>query len=396
MIIQIPDGLGLVALSGGADSVALLRLAVQAHANVVALHCNFQLRGAESRHDEQFVRQLCGTLGVPLHVRAFATEAYANAHGISLEMAARDLRYAWFHEMRQELDAQWIAVAHHREDQAETVLLNLLRGTGIKGLGGMQERNGYVIRPLLHHSKQEILDYLASIGQAFVTDSTNLERDALRNRLRLDVMPLLREINPQAIEHICQTADIVRSMPPTDECPSPPYTPFTLHTWLHPLGFTLSQQRDILRHLDGSPGAMYESPTHRLLRDRGRLIVEAKQATSLPTVRQQIIEVQDAIAFLRKQPKEPRFAYLDADKLFFPLTHRLAETGDSIQPFGMKGKRKLVSDLLTNLKFNRFQKGRQSVMLSKGEIVWVVGVRSAEPYRLTEHTKRVLVMEVAE
>ncbi len=391
MKIQLPQGAGIVALSGGADSVALLRLAYACAADVLALHCNFHLRGAESDRDERFVCQLCDVLGIELRVQHFDTQAYARENGQSIEMAARELRYAWFEQVRNIENREWIAVAHHREDQAETVLLNLIRGTGAKGLCGMRSRSGYIVRPLLEYSKEEILQYLQSIGQDYVTDSTNMQRDAQRNRLRLDIIPLLKTINPQAVEHICQTAALMQSMqePRTEG----EYTLASLYEWLHPYGFSLQQQRDILRDIHGTSGAVYESPTHQLLRNRGELVLEPKGEAMLPVVEQCIVETDAPLDFLCSQPLDARHAYLDADKLQLPLQHRFVQTGDAFCPFGMKGRR-LLSDFLTDQKLNLFEKRRQSVMLSGEDIVWVVGQRADNRFRVSEQTRRVLQLYI--
>ena len=191
----------LVALSGGADSVALLRLLLRLGYTCHAAHCNFHLRGDESERDELFVRQLCQRLGVTLHVQDFATADYAAAHKVSIEMAARQLRYDWFKRLRAETGCQAVAVAHHRDDNVETLLLNLLRGSGLHGLTGMDYRRDGIVRPLLDVSRQQLTGYLGKLGQDYVTDSTNLQPDVRRNRLRLQVLPLLRQLN-QAFNHL--------------------------------------------------------------------------------------------------------------------------------------------------------------------------------------------------
>ncbi len=384
--IKIPQGRTAVAMSGGADSVALLRLLLDAGADVVALHCNFHLRGEESDRDERFVTDLCDRLGVELHVKHFDTQAYAREKGISIEMAARDLRYEWFDQMLAPLHCDQIAVAHHQDDQAETVLLHLLRGTGLRGLVGMRSRNGHIVRPLLHVSKQEILDYLSSIGQDHVEDSTNAERDALRNRLRLDVMPLLRDINPKAVEHICSTAELVESY--LDTPPEGGHTLHTLHEWLQPYGFNSAQIKAILREMNGPSGAIYESPTHRLLRDRGKLVLTERGEADLPALQYSIEETAAPLEFLKTQPLTPDHAYLDADLLTLPLQQRLCAAGDRFHPLGMKGSR-LVSDFLTDLKVNRFEKETQTVLLSGADIVWVIGRRIDDRYRVTASTRRI-------
>lgn len=197
----------LIGISGGADSVALLRLLLQMGYHVEAAHCNFQLRGDESERDEQFVRDLCHQLQVVLHVKRFETVAYATEQKISVEMAARDLRYAWFKKLLEERLVVAVAVAHHQEDNAETVLLNLIRGTGISGLCGMQPKNGSVIRPLLDVSREEIEEYLQHLHQSFVTDSTNLEDNCVRNKIRLNILSEMQTINPSVIASIVNTAN---------------------------------------------------------------------------------------------------------------------------------------------------------------------------------------------
>ena len=195
----------LVALSGGADSVALLRILLSLGYTCECAHCNFHLRGLESDRDESFVRQLCEEHSIPLHVTHFDTSAYAKEHHLSIEMAARELRYEWFEHIRKEIEASVIAVAHHRDDSVETFLLNLMRGAGINGLKGIPVKNGYIVRPLLSVSRDVILDYLQAINQGYVTDSTNLEDEYMRNKIRLNILPLMKEVNPSVMETIQET-----------------------------------------------------------------------------------------------------------------------------------------------------------------------------------------------
>ncbi|MCD8265778.1 MAG: tRNA lysidine(34) synthetase TilS [Prevotellaceae bacterium] len=390
MRIEAPEGRVIVALSGGADSVALLRLMLEAGADLVALHCNFQLRGEESLRDEAFVTELCKKLEVELHVKRFDTLSYAHNKGISIEMAARELRYQWFEEQLCELGCRFIAVAHHQDDQAETVLLNLLRGTGLRGLAGMRSKSGSIIRPLLGFSKQDILAYLEGIGQDYVTDSTNLEREALRNHLRLDVMPLLREINPKAVEHICQTAELVQS---ALDSPTPGrHSLNALYQWLMPYGFNSAQIHSIFDGQLGQSGAVYESPTHQLLRDRGRLVLRSRlEQEGTQCLNHRIVETNKPLEFLKTQPLTPDYAYLDADKLQLPLQQRLWQKGDRFRPFGMRGIR-LVSDFLTDLKLNLFEKQRQTLLVSGGNIAWIVGRRSDNRFRITPKTRRIYIV----
>ena len=197
----------LVGLSGGADSVALLSVLVRLGYACVALHCDFHLRGEESERDAAFARTFAESLGVPFYQTDFDTVAYAREHHLSIEMAARALRYAWFEELRERLGAQAIAVAHHRDDSVETVVMNLIRGTGIRGLTGIRPRNGFVVRPLLCVSRADIVAWLENQGIRYVTDSTNLSDAYTRNFIRLNVLPLLERINPSVREAIARSAE---------------------------------------------------------------------------------------------------------------------------------------------------------------------------------------------
>ena len=261
-----PHHLYLVALSGGADSVALALMMIQEGLRVHALHCNFHLRGQESDRDEAFVTRFCQEHGIPLEIKHFDTITLAREHGNSLEMEARQLRYDWFRQRALDLHAEAICVAHHMDDQAETLLLNLIRGTGLQGLAAMHPERTIqglkIIRPLLNISKQDILDFLHSRGQEYVTDSTNLERDALRNKIRLDLMPMLRQLNPSITQCLARTAENVRLELATDSSES------HLHRWLAPLGFTRQQILDIHSHTQAPAiehsGLAGDSPAHGL------------------------------------------------------------------------------------------------------------------------------------
>ncbi len=393
------DGKTLVALSGGADSVALLCLLHDGGSDIEALHCNFHLRGEESERDERFVSDLCKRLNIPLHIQHFETKSYAEAQGISIEMAARQLRYAWFEEERIARKADRIAVAHHLDDQAETVLLNLIRGTGLRGLAGMHRTNGHIVRPLLTYPKSELLQYLQERGQNFVTDSTNEERDALRNRLRLDVIPLLRQLNPKAVQHIAEAASHVAEAMPyylKGVDASDDISATTLHERLAGCGFTASQEHDILESLGRRSGSVFESPTHRLVCDRGRIVVETKEKNEEPpALISRIVETTDAIAFLRTLPLSPEWAYLDADRVEFPLLLRHPQTGDRFRPYGMKQGNRLVSDFLTDNKLNVFEKQKQWLACSGNQIIWVCGLRIDHRYRVTPETNRILILKLS-
>ena len=401
----------LVALSGGADSVALLLLLKNAHFNVHAAHCNFHLRGEESDRDEAFCVELCKGLGVELHRAHFDTREYAELHKVSIEMAARELRYKWFEQLREDIGAAGICVAHHRDDSVETVLLNLVRGTGLRGLTGIQPRNGHILRPLLCVSRAEIEAFLAEKGQKYVTDSTNLKADVQRNIVRVEVLPLLRKLNPAVAENIQRTAEYlseaqqvlnvaiarfndsnILNLRDIETYGSSEYLTFE---WLKKYGFIGDQVRQIL---DADCGGMVHSEQgYDVLKDRGRLIVEPTldpfNPMRIPEEGTYVLGENMRLS-VRKKPvyvsKEPNIATLDAAKVRFPLTVRRVEEGDWMQPYGMKG-RKLLSDLMTDLKMTVFEKRRQLVVVdAQGVVVWAIGLRIADFVAVSDATTAVV------
>ncbi len=416
----------LVALSGGADSVALACVLQDLGYKIEAAHCNFCLRGAESDRDEAFVTDFCQRRKIVLHRRCFSTHAYAHEHHVSIEMAARTLRYDFFEQLLQERELDSVAVAHHREDNTETVLLNLLRGTGIRGLRGIQYRNGKVVRPLLDVSRQEIEDYLAECHQDYVTDSTNLQDEVQRNKIRLNVMPRMREIYPNADESIHQGArrlsdafriyeygmDLLMQQVVhgnrilLEELNRTPAPETVLYEILSRMDFNPAQVAAIYEQQGGESGKVYESATHRLLRDREALVFEKKAVRParlekvLPL--EGIMRVTDDVTFLISRssyssggplPREKNVICMDLDKVEFPLVVRTPQTGDRFMPFGMKGM-KLVSDFLTDLKKNVFEKERQLLVCSGDKIAWVVGERPDDRFRVTEHTRHILRIQL--
>lgn len=401
----------VVALSGGADSVALLRVLLQGGYACVAAHCNFHLRGKESDRDAAFVQALCAKLQVPLRITDFDTRTYAESHRVSIEMAARELRYAWFEEVRKQEQAQVIGVAHHRDDSVETFLLNLLRGTGIQGLKGIAPKNGAVVRPLLGVSRMDILTFLASLGQDYVMDSTNLKDDFTRNKLRLNILPALREINPSVSETIAETArrlsevDAVYRVAMAEACrrvkesenridiarlrkeTAPQAVLFEL---LYPLGFHAAQLQDIFRSLDAEPGRLFYSSGYVVLRDRDSLIIKKRGEKSQAwTLRQEMKAVKNGF----QVPHDKCIACLDASKVTESLTLRKWQAGDRFVPFGMRGFKR-VRDYLRDRKFSRFDKENQYVVCSGENIVWLVNERIDNRFRVTEHTREVIVLRV--
>ena len=408
----------LVALSGGADSVALLRVLLSLGYACECAHCNFHLRAEESNRDERFVRDLCGKHAVPLHVVHFETEAYAREHHLSIEMAARELRYGWFEQLRQERGAAVIAVAHHRDDSVETFLLNLIRGTGIDGLKGIACKNGRVVRPLLQVSREQILEYLIEMEQVYVTDSTNLQDEYMRNKIRLNILPLLKELNPSVMETIQDTSfrlsevaniyhqnreevlrrhvsvsteslqtlrisDVLNDVAPVS----------LLHELLFPLGFNSSQIKDIHRCMTvPQSGKRFRSKEWEVVRDREELLIQKTAIEeSLPELRVEEVERTDGFVI----PKDKHIACLDADKVRQPLSLRKWRVGDKFVPFGMTGQKK-VSDYLTDQKFSILEKERQWVVCSGDDIVWLVNERTDNRFRVTEKTARVLKVQVIE
>lgn len=418
----------LVAISGGADSVALLLLLHDLGYRIEAAHCNFHLRGEESDRDENFVKQLCDSLGVKFHVAHFDTRSYASLHRISIEMAARTLRYSYFENLRQDIGADNICVAHHRDDSVETILMNLVRGTGINGLMGIKPRNGFIVRPLLAIGRKDIERYLSDKGQDYVTDSTNLDPDeARRNKFRLEVIPLLKQINPSVVSDIQATAsrlsecekmasyalqilekDIVTkaddgidiSIDTLKQSPSPEYVLFDL---LRQFGFSPSQIESVSHRLDSPNGKLELSTTHALTYSQRHIIVRRRTPTLSPMkipedgiytlangtkLKCEIIVCDDhPLEYISRSNDT---VSLDADKANLPLTVRNVMNGDRFHPFGMKGS-KLISDYLTDRKINILEKSKQLVVAdSNGDILWIVGERTDNRFRIDNNTKRII------
>lgn len=431
------DNTYLVALSGGADSVALMLLMADMGYHIHAVHCNFHLRGAESDRDEAFVKSLTAAHGVPLHLAHFDTRSYAALHHQSIETAARNLRYAYFENLRRDIGAGAILVAHHRDDNAETVLMNLVRGTGINGLSGIRYVNGNIIRPLLCVSRGDIEEYLSERKQDYVTDSTNLEDEATRNKIRLNIMPQLAEINPAApdniaaaAEHVSEGAKIIDwavakakeeavvvkgaaieiNKAKLASFPSPHYI---LNEICREYGFVPAQTGMMYESLDGQPGKMFHSSTHDLVIDRECILIapqsSAGQSSSNGNHRAMRIpecgtyvfgDMKISVSLMSTSAqsfsvsKSADKVCLDSSSVKFPLVIRNTMAGDRFAPFGMRGT-KLVSDYLTDRKKNLFEKQRQLVVEdADGEIIWLVGERASNKCRVTDNTKEALVLTI--
>lgn len=416
----------IVGLSGGADSVALLLILCELGYTCIAAHCNFHLRNAESDRDEIFARLLAEKHGVSFHKIDFDTKTYATQNGISVEMAARELRYRWFEQLRLEQDAQAIAVAHHEQDNVETVLLNLIRGTGIKGLGGMSPKNGYVIRPLLSVKRSSILAWLEGKGQKYVLDSTNLSDEYTRNFLRLKVVPLLEELNPSVAEAITRTAENMREAEllytfavnemrqkvlvnnriiQIDTLLQLPAPKTLLYEFLKPYGFNRSVVNDIFHALQGESGRRFYSTEFQLLKDRNRLLIsplsEQMSQDSVYFVEQDVVEIQMPVRLsFRKEEIKTGFtiskaknnATFDADKLKLPLSLRRWREGDWFIPFGMTGKKKL-SDYFTDCKLSLIDKENIWLLCSGENIIWIIGERIDNRFCIDKNSKQALIVD---
>jgi tRNA(Ile)-lysidine synthase len=413
-LLSLSD-LYIVTLSGGADSVALLLLLDEMGYKVHALHCNFHLRGEESDRDERFCEDLCLKKNIPFHRIHFDTLMYAETHKMSVEMAARELRYRYFEQLRKDIGAEAICVAHHQDDTVETVLLNLVRGTGLRGLTGIQPRNGAILRPLLCVTRTEIEAYLATKQQDYVTDSTNLETDFVRNKIRLQVVPLLRQLNPAVSENIVRTAehlteaqkvldavvDTYKGSNQLDLCALQQVgsAEYIVFEWLKQYGFNGSQVQQVI---SAETGSIFSSPTgYEVLKDRDRLLVEptimAFTPIRIPEEGTYVLPDDRRLNVRRSNPfvsKDSHEATLDARQVRFPLTVRRVEEGDWMIPYGMTG-RKLLSDLMTDLKMSLFDRRRQLVVVdAQGAVVWAIGLRTDHRCRVTDATQEVIAIKI--
>lgn len=390
----------LVALSGGADSVCLMRILHELGYTVVAAHCNFHLRGAESDRDEQFVRRLCETLGVTLHVRSFQTERYAEEHGVSIEMAARELRYSWFEELRKETGCEAVCVAHHKNDQAETLLLNLKRGTGFRGLEGMKPKNGFIVRPLLCMTRAQILAYCENRHYTFVTDSTNADTTIRRNGIRA----MLQSFPEQEIEHIAHTAELMQQYELLLEAllkqqPVPEEAePALLYELVAPYGFHPTQIEAMLSALPLS-GKRFEAQHFEAVIDHGELHVTSKEPETPQPEPAIIRAVRPRLAKEHYPAATDDFALFDADILPERLMLRHWREGDCFYPITNTGRapKKKLQDFFSDLKLSVKQKNRTWLLCDADqpeEIIWVIGLRISDKYKITPDTRRVTEIQI--
>jgi tRNA(Ile)-lysidine synthase len=423
-----PKGQVIVGVSGGTDSVALLHILISLGYNCVIAHCNFNLRMEESDRDEAFVRNLANEYDIPYYSVDFNTIKYSGEHKISIEMAARELRYNWFYELLEKLNAQAIAVAHHADDSIETMLMNLVRGTGLRGLTGITSRNKKVIRPLLCCTRLELEKYLVNHNLDHIEDSTNATSDYQRNKFRNEVLPLLTEINPsvrqtlynsleyfegslviyqQAIDKIEESivhkqSDLIKM--DIEILKKQVDIPTIMFELLHPYGFNSAQIVQITEQLDAESGKQFHSETYHLVKDRKYLIIYAKEQKSadLYSISQSDIEISEPISLKISKlivnadfepSKEKDCVHVDSFKLTFPLQLRRWKKGDTFYPLGMN-KQKKISDFFINNKFSLQEKEQTWLLVSGNEIVWVVGKRVDNRFRVTNNTSEVIEFRI--
>lgn len=437
----------LLAVSGGRDSVVLEDLCHRAKRDYVIAHCNFHLRPKDCDRDEQFVRDLAQRHGVPCFVAQFDTQVYAAERHLSIEDAARQLRYKFFQQIRQQEHLAYILTAHHRDDSIETFFLNLLRGTGIAGLHGIRPVNGFIVRPLLPFGRDEIDAYVQEHNLAYVEDSTNALLQFRRNQVRHQLMPLLRELAQgidasmqQTISHIADVETVYRNaidslrqrlfhkveeagevatyeiLVSDIEELRPQET--LMYEFLSPYGFNITQVRNIISTLKAPSGRQFLSPTHIIVKDRDKFILTSRpcfvreddghdlanraadgssspaEDAPSPLIKTTILNPPADLAQL-KTWSDATHAYFDADKIVLPIHLRHWQKGDRFFPFGMVGSQ-LLSDYFSDHKFTLLDKQRQWLLVdASGVILWLVGHRTDQRCKVTPRTTRMLEVVVS-
>lgn len=418
----------LVAFSGGADSMALLHLLKNEGCKCIAAHCNFHLRADESDADALFAEEVCNRLKVRFHKTDFDTRTFAEERGLSIEMAARQLRYDWFEKLMKETGATLLATGHHGNDNIETFFLNLSRGTGLKGLTGMSFRSGSIIRPLLFASADEIRDYCKVEGFDYRIDSTNLESDYQRNKIRNLIVPLFEELNPSFfatmqnnLSYLSDTYGIFKAeadsfrerivaqsgdsiLIPIENIKEHPYRGALLFEILQPYGFQGQMISAVIKSLDGIPGRQFFSHSHRLVVDRFNLLVVPiteldKSSHAIEGgVSEVSVPIKMSISIFAKPDnykvsRDPNTAHFDAGLVEFPLFLRKSQQGDRFIPLGMKQFKK-ISDLFIDLKMSLIDKENSWLLCNGDDIMWVVGVRIDDRYKIRANTRKILEIKV--
>jgi len=421
----------LLAISGGIDSMVMAELFHRAGYNFAIAHCNFALRGAESNQDEQFVASIAESYGVRLFVNHFKTREYAGFNKVSVQMAARTLRYEWFDELLQTEGYKVVATAHHLDAQNETVFINVLRGTGISGLHGILPYRSKIVHPLMFAFRREIEEFAGDEAIAYREDSSNRSSKYVRNKIRHDLVPLLGEINPEFrktitgtidrmreteilldnhIEQIREQVEVLNDGLVTFKIPELKKlqpTDVYLYELLKPYNFNRSVTNEIASALDELSGKQFFSPTHRVVKDRDLLLIT--EPGPAETLHIGDILINKGVTELKK-PVQLRFsslqnqaclqisksgstATLDASKLEWPLRLRKWQEGDAFVPYGMTNSKKL-SDFFIDNKFSIVEKENIWLLISGKEIVWLVGHRIGNQFRITPETTTILQIEL--
>jgi tRNA(Ile)-lysidine synthase len=409
----------LIAISGGMDSVVLTHLCHKMKLNFALVHCNFNLRGEESDADEDFVLQLAEDLNLEVFIENFDTETYAKTHKLSTQMAARELRYSWFNDLMDQLHFDYLLTAHHADDNLETFLINLSRGTGLEGLTGIPEINGTIVRPLLTFSRQELEAYAIENKMGWREDSSNMTTKYLRNKIRHDVIPALKEANPQVLQNFNKTlsflqdsyeiiedriAEIQKKVVSVEDDLvtldikklQKLYNP---KAYLYQLlkDFNFTEWDDVTALLKAQSGKQIFSETHRLLKDRETLILSKRVTKNDVSIRILENETQSDAPFGILQIEDVdkittndfNSIYVDKHLLKFPLKLRKWIKGDYFYPFGMQGKKKL-SKYFKDEKLSLIDKENVWLLCSEDDIVWIINRRADNRFKVTEKTNQIL------
>ncbi len=427
MSYGVPKGTRLLcAVSGGIDSMVMLSLLNEMNYECVVAHCNFRLRGDESDGDEQFVREMCEKMYIPCFVNTFDTHKFADETGLSIQMAARKLRYDWFYELAEKENCSYIALAHNSDDQVETAILNFVRGTGIRGVSGMKPLAGKLFRPLIEVSRADIVQISTEDNIPFHNDSTNATTKYARNKVRHLVIPLLEEINVAAKENILKSVsyfaeterimnDYVRRAKEAAMSSSNGLLRIDVAKIMQTAApstvlFEMLIGEGVPKPLASESVCLLEAQTGRKCEMDGVEIVRNREyievQKSVGENDESVVTV-NAIGELKKYgfeisfaycdddfvfDKNPQVAYIDVKKLKFPLTLRKWNFGDKFMPLGMKGMRKL-SDFFKDEKLSQAEKSNVRILESDGKIVWVVGMRIDERFKFDKDTKEVYVLK---
>lgn len=417
----------IVGVSGGVDSIVLLDILHHAGYRCIAAHCNFNLRGKESNEDEQFVRDFASSQGIQFLSTSFHTSEIAAQRKISIEMAARDLRYEWFEALRKQFNAEAIAVAHHANDQAETILMNITRGTGLSGLTGMQAKNGHIVRPMLGTDREAIENYAKIHSLEFRIDKSNYSTIYKRNKFRNQILPLLEEINPSVIETINELGSRMKNIEKyvdtqlaalkeriihtekgnivisTDDPEFLQHQELIIFEILQEYGFKNSQIRQLNDSITAS-GKFFFSETHRINIDRDKLIISPRsehedelfEISGPGTIEAPIhlsIETLDYSNDI-KVSKAKNKIHIDAEHIFFPLKLRKWRQGDQFKPFGMDQFKKL-SDFFIDEKLSRTQKEEVWLLCNHdGAIIWIIGYRVDNRFKIHAGTNQIFELNI--